>query len=251
MQGLPSKTFQDGAGGGGKQAGLGLEAGAVAGVAQDRMPDMGQMHSNLVGAAGLQGASQQAGDRLAVGADRALERLPMGYRLAAAFAHSAFVARLRMTVERSVDGAFRAGGRAPDQGEIAALDAAVGLVGELGAERAMGGVGLSNDHEAGGVLVEPVHDAGPLHAADAGQAVAAMGDQRIEQRASGVAGGGVHDQAPRFVYHDQRVVFIDDVKRDRLAPRVWALRRRARVGNSVAGFDVAGGIADRARRDRY
>src|SRR5665811_1986359 len=165
MQGVPSKTFQGGAGGGGKQAGLGLEAGAVAGVAQDRMADMGQMHSNLVGAAGLQGASQQAGDRLAVGADIALERLPMGYRLASARAHRALVAGMGMAVARSVDGAFRAGGRAPDQGEIAALDAAVGLVGKLGAERAMGGVGLSNDHEAGGILVEPVHDAGPLHAA--------------------------------------------------------------------------------------
>src|SRR5450759_4240211 len=101
MQGLSSKTFQDSAGGGGKQAGLGLEAGAVAGVAQDRMADMGQMHSNLVGAAGLQGASQQAGDRLAVGADIALDRHPQ------ARAHRALVAGLRMAVERSVDGAFR------------------------------------------------------------------------------------------------------------------------------------------------
>src|ERR1035437_1367703 len=147
MQGLPSKTFQGGAGGGGKQAGLGLEAGAVAGVAQDRMADMGQMHSNLVGAAGLQGARQQAGDRLAVGAYIALERLPMGYRLASARAHRALVAGLRMAVERSVDGAFRAGGRAPDQGEIAALNPAFALVGELGAERAMGSIGLGHHHE--------------------------------------------------------------------------------------------------------
>src|SRR5450759_1445870 len=111
MQGLPSKTFQGGAGGGGKQAGLGLEAGAVASVAQDRMADMGQMHSNLVGAAGLQGASQQAGDRLAVGADIALERLPMGHRLAPARPKGTINAPLDRHPQARDKRAVRAGGR--------------------------------------------------------------------------------------------------------------------------------------------
>src|SRR5664280_481143 len=124
MQRLSSKTLQYRAGGGGQQAGLGLEAGAVAGVAHDWMPDMGEMHPDLVGAAGLQRAGQQAGDRLAVGPGIALQYLPMGHRFAAARAHGALVARLRMAVERSVDGAFRTVGRAPDQGEIAALKTA-------------------------------------------------------------------------------------------------------------------------------
>ncbi len=114
----------------------------------------------------------------------------------------------------------------------------------------MGGVGLGHHHQAGGVLVEPVHDAGPLDAADAGQAVAAMGDQRVDQRALGVAGGRMHHQARRLVDHDQRVVLVDDIERDRLARGLGRLGRRQRDGDGVAGFDVAGGIADRARRDR-
>ena len=59
----------------------------------------------------------------------------------------------------------------------------------------MRAVVLRHDHEAGRVLVEPVHDAGPPLAADAGKAVAAMGDQRVDQRAGPVAGGGMHDEA--------------------------------------------------------
>ncbi len=54
---------------------------------------MGQMDPDLVGAAGLQAAGEQAGDRLAVGAGVALQHLPMGDRRAAAFAHGELVAR--------------------------------------------------------------------------------------------------------------------------------------------------------------
>ena len=68
----------------------------------------------------------------------------------------------------------------------------------------MGLVGLGHDHQAGGVLVEPVHDARPLDPADAGQARAAMGDQRVDQRAGGVAGGRMHHQALRLVDDDDR-----------------------------------------------
>ena len=53
----------------------------------------------------------------------------------------------------------------------------------------MGAVVLGDDQQAAGVLVEPVDDARPLHAADARQAVAAMGDQRVDQRAGLMAGG--------------------------------------------------------------
>ena len=70
MQSLSAKTRQRGAGFRASQAGFGLEAGAVCGVAQDRMADMGEMHPDLVGAAGFQGACQEARDRLAVAARR-------------------------------------------------------------------------------------------------------------------------------------------------------------------------------------
>src|ERR1019366_8839890 len=98
MQSLSAKILQGGAGGGGKQAGLGLEAGAVSGVAQDRMADMGQMHPDLVSAAGLQRAGDEAGDRLAVAAGKALQHLPVGDGLATAGAHDALVAGMRIAV---------------------------------------------------------------------------------------------------------------------------------------------------------
>jgi hypothetical protein len=48
-------------------------------------------------------------------------------------------------------------------------------------------------HQAGGVLIEAMDDTGlDRHAR---QASAAVGDQRIDQRAGGVAGGRVDDQA--------------------------------------------------------
>ena len=115
----------------------------------------------------------------------------------------------------------------------------------------MRAVGLGDDHQAGGVLVEPVHDARPLHPADAGKSVPAMGDQRIDQRAGRVAGGGMHHEAGRLVDHDDLAVLIYDVERD-----VLRLRHRLASGGGtltlmrVARIDAIARIADRAPADR-
>ena len=161
----------------------------------------------------------------------------MRHRRAAVAAHRALFAGVSVPVEGRIDGAFRTVGRAPDQSQITALDSAFGLVGELGRERAMGHVGLGHHHQAAGVLVEPVHDAGPFDAADAGQAVAAMGDQRIDQRAFGVAGGGMHDQALRLVDDDERVILVDNIQRDGFAGRFWRFGRGQSDGDGIAGID--------------
>src|SRR6202044_1647416 len=104
----------------------------------------------------------------------------MGDRLAAALAHRHAVAGFGVTVERLVDRAVGAVGRAPDQGEVAALERLVtpAVIGELRRQRLMRAVVLRHHHDAGGVLVEPVHDAGAALAADAGKTVAAMGDRK-------------------------------------------------------------------------
>ena len=87
----------------------------------------------------------------------------------------------------------------------------------------MRAVVLGDHHQPGRVLVEPVHDAGPAHPADAGQAGAAMGDQRVDQRAGLVAGRRMHHEALRLVDDDDVVVLVDDIERDILA---LGLRRR-------------------------
>ena len=55
---------------------------------------------------------------------------------------------------------------------------------------------------------------GPPDAADPGKAGAAMGDQRIDQRAGLMPGGGMHHEALGLVDDDDVVVLIDDIERD-------------------------------------
>jgi len=78
----------------------------------------------------------------------------------------------------------------------------------------MGPVVLRHHHQSGRVLVETVHDARAFDAADAGKAAAAMGDQRINQRAGFMPGGRMHHETFGLVDNDDVVIFVDDVKRD-------------------------------------
>ena len=73
---------------------------------------------------------------------------------------------------------------------------------------------------------------GRADAADARKARAAMVEQRVDQRAVGMAGGGMDDEAGRLVDDDQMLVLVDDVERDVLAldrriPRPAAPRIRS------------------------
>ena len=112
----------------------------------------------------------------------------------------------------------------------------------------MGAVGLGDDHDAGRVLVEAVDDAGPLDAADARQAVAAMVDQRVDQRAGPVAGARMDDQPGRLVDDDQVVVLVENVERDVLALRLGRLRLGQVDSDGFARFQLAAGIVDRPCR---
>ena len=111
-------------------------------------------------------------------------------------------------------------------------------------------VGLGDDHQPGGVLVEPVDDARPLHPADARQRRAAMADQRIDQRAVGMARRGMDDEAGGLVDDDEVLVLEHDVERDVLAPRAAASSAPARRARSLAPASSlrAGSRAARRRR---
>ena len=78
MQGLSSKGLDRLGRLRRQKGGLGAEARAVDRIADQGVADMGQMDPDLVGAAGLQPAGQQARDRLAVGSRDSAPAPPNG-----------------------------------------------------------------------------------------------------------------------------------------------------------------------------
>src|SRR6266702_2832685 len=180
MKGLAIKPGQGVAGVRAEQRRLGLESGPIDAIADERMADMGEMYPDLVGPARFQPAGKQARDGIRSGAEIAFRHLPVRDGMPAALPHRHLVARMGMPGDFRLDPALGPVRRAPHEAEIAALErAGATVVGELGGERPMRRIGLGHDQEAGGILVEPVDDAGPFYPADAGQAVAAMGDQGV------------------------------------------------------------------------
>src|ERR1043165_6934828 len=92
LQGLPGVLLQ--------ADGLGLEAGAVGVVAEQRMAKMRQVDADLVRPARLQPAGEQACDRFAVDSGVFLQQFPMRHLLAAVGTDRLPLARLRMAPER-------------------------------------------------------------------------------------------------------------------------------------------------------
>ena len=98
---------------------------------------------------------------------------------------------------------------APGQRRVGTPDPARG---DRRAQPAVGQVGLGDDHEPGGVAVEPVHDT--RAAFGARRQRRPPGHQRVHQRVVPVARRGMHHQAGRLVDHGQVLVLEDDGKRD-------------------------------------
>ena len=99
MQGLPFKGLQGGACARAEAAGLGPEPGAVGRIAQNGVPDMGEMDPDLVSPPCFQGAREEACHRLSVRPEKALQDLPMGDSRPAVLAHGLFVARVGVAPE--------------------------------------------------------------------------------------------------------------------------------------------------------
>ena len=129
------------------------------------------MHADLVRAAGLQPAGDQARDRLAVAPAKRSQQLPMRDRRRGRPAHGRLS---RACGWRSSGASIVPCGRAGAPQTRARYPRSSGPS-RLGRRTAPDSapvrlVGLGDDQQAGRVLVEPVHDARPLHAADAGEA---------------------------------------------------------------------------------
>src|SRR5919106_511596 len=201
----------------GQRAHFRLEALAVKRIADQRVTDRAKMRAHLMRASRLQKTFDQRRDRLLLRAE-SRKQAPMRHSLSASalWKHGHFGAAGGMAADRRVDRTLRAGRRAPDKREIAALHlAGAAMVGELLGERAMRPVSLGHDHEPARVLVETMHDAWPRHPPDAREALTAMGDQRIDQRAFCVACARVHDKASRLVDDDEVLVLVDNIERHR------------------------------------
>ncbi len=101
---------------------------------------------------------------------------------------------------------------------------------------------FGDDEAAAGVLVEPVDDAGPRHAADAAQLPGAMMQQRVDERVFLVAGGGMDDEAGGLVQHEQRFVLEQNVERDFLRLRLGGPGVRPVDFNLFAGAGRVRGL---------
>ena len=122
--------------------------------------------------------------------------------------------------------------RAARDGQVGAFDV---VGGEHVGEGGVGRFALGGDHDAGRILVEAVDDAGPSDAADAGESLAAMKEQGVDQRAALGAAGRVDDEAGRLVDDDEVFVLEDDIERD-----VFRFGQRADGDGQVDGLDGAG-----------
>ena len=182
--------------------GTGMARVAVHRIAGQRMARFAHVHADLVGAAGF----QRAFDIAVVAV--ALQHFDVGNGFfAAEFDHRHFQAVVRVAADGGVDFAVK-GHDAVGHRAVNTLDAAVlQLLHQMVLRRQ----GFGHHHQAAGVFVEPVDDAGARHLRERGT----MRQQAVEQRARPVARRRMHHQTGRLVEHDHAVVFIHNVQRHR------------------------------------
>ena len=127
---------------------------------------------------------------------------------------------------------------------------------QLRGQRGVRKVVLGRDNEAGRVLIDAVDDAGALFPADAGQGVAAVGQQRVDERAVRVAGGRVDDKPLGLIDDDHVRVLIADLQRDGLRrngrfAHLWNFQLQRRPGGELfVLFDGPSGLRDRTLLDQ-
>ncbi len=208
------------------------EATAVGLVADQREANVGHVHADLVGTAGLQlhpyvGVRAEALEH-AVVADRRLAAVGDGHALT----HAAVAA------DRGVDLAAR-GHHAHHDALVDTADAAfLQLVDQVGLRLQ----GLGHHHQTGGVLVQAVDDACARHIDDVRHVV----QQGIEQGAIGMACRRVDHQPGRLVDHQDLVVFIDDVQLDVLSHPLALGLLLGIQGQQRAAVHGVAGAQDRA-----
>jgi hypothetical protein len=192
-------------------------AAAVNRIAHYGVSHMLQMHSDLMGSAGVQLETQQidhieSGNHEGVGAGGAA----MGY-------DSHALSILGVSCHRSLDDQRTGVEVSPGQRGIGPANPSGG---NRSPQSPVGQISLRDQHQTGGITIQPVNDAGPALGAS-GQG-GAPGDQRVDQGVVPVAWGRMHHQARRLVDHGQVLVFKDDVEghcAGQKRPRRFGLRK--------------------------
>ena len=124
----------------------------------------------------------------------------------AGLAHVHALAMARVAGDGSVHHAMWRTRHAMDDGQVLLLDRAAG---ELPRKLAMCLIVLGHHQQAGGALVEAVHDAGTQDASDAGEIVHVV-QKGVDKRAARHAGARMHDHASRLVEHEEMRVLVND-----------------------------------------
>jgi len=176
------------------------EAPTVRLVTDEREANVGHVHTNLVGTTGFQ-LYPHVGVRA-----EPLEHAVVADRRLAAVGDCHALAHAAVAADRSIDLATGSDHADHDAFINAADLARLHLLDQPGLRLQ----GLGHHHQAGGVFIQPVNDAGARYVDDVWHVV----QQRIEQRTTGMTGSRVHNQPGRLVdYHDM-VVFVDDIQFD-------------------------------------
>lgn len=159
---------------------------AVNGVAQNGVTDVGHVHPNLVGAPGFQPAAN-------VGiAPIAAYHFPVGHgRFGIALGDAHFFAVRRVAAN---GGVHRSGIFPEGANHNGFIGAGHGVVFQLASQHGVGVVILGHRQQAGGVLVNPVDNAGAQFPVDAAQVVAQGVKQAVNQGIVAVACGRMDHQ---------------------------------------------------------
>jgi len=133
------------------------------------------------------------------GGRKATDHFPSrGRRSSRSAAHAHALAIARMATHRPIDATAATSRDTSHQSVVDPLDA---VIAKLFGQCVMNFVSFRHDQDPRGAAVEPMDDSGPQDSADSGQ-IAAMVEERVNQRATGVARRWVNDLTRRLVDHD-------------------------------------------------
>jgi len=230
---------------------------SVAAVADQRMSDPCKVHTDLMGAAGLQMAAEQRG-RLRCRRRRSGQNLQMGDRsLAPSADHRSAGRPTRIGADSGFkpDPAVRMEGKARAVGHVgiasrgaALTDAEILAVDVMGGESSGQGKAhgfLFCDHEqAAGSDVETVDDSRTLRMPNCCQRGTAMGQKGVSQGAVVTSAGGMHEHARRLVDDQKMGVFVQNRQRQRLRSEGDVFGGRHVYPVPFAGPNGSGGVPD-------